>query len=171
MPFFRKEIITRNNRWLEEKLEVIWQKYFSDVKKLNKVHIIFGKKAKRRLASIRQLKFNNKLSDTEIKVTSFYKDERVPEYVIESTIAHELCHYAHGFASPYPQFSKYPHKGDIVDSELKKRGLGSTLRAQDLWLKNNWNKIVGENIYKPKRRRRRSNTFTLFDLIKKIALP
>jgi hypothetical protein len=162
----------RDNKWLEEKLEYLWQTYFIDLKKLNKVHIHFGKKAKRRLASIRQTRLHDKLSDTQITVTGFYQDEKVPEYVLEATIAHELCHYAHGFASPHPQFSKYPHKGDIVDSELKKRGLGKTLKLQDTWLKQHWKEIIGEDIFRTKPRRKRTvRSFTLFDLIKKIALP
>jgi hypothetical protein len=44
----------RDNFWLEQKLNFIWAKYFEDVKKLNNINIHFGRKAKRRLASIRQ---------------------------------------------------------------------------------------------------------------------
>jgi len=150
----------RNNNWLKLKLEEVWQKYFSDVERLNTVDIHFGKKAKRRLASIRQLKKDSKHSDTEIRVTTYYQDERVPEYVIDTTIAHELCHYAHGFASPHPQFFSHPHRGDVVDKELTKRGLGDQLAAQEKWLKTSWHEVVGEDIFTPKirvHRRRKSN--------------
>lgn len=152
----------RDNLWLKEMLELVWQKYFSDIPRLNNVHIKFGRKAKRRLASIRQVKRGEKHSDTEIFVTSFYKDLRVPEYVVETTLAHELCHYAHGFASPLPQFSRYPHKGELVDNELKKRGLGSKLKNQEVWLKEEWNKIVGTQIFRRRSRGTRcksSNNF------------
>lgn len=149
----------RDNSWLQLKLAEVWEKYFSDVKKLNTVEIHFGKKAKRRLASIRQKRRDNKHSDTEIRVTSHYQDERVPEYVVTTTIAHELCHYTHGFASPHPQYFSHPHRGDVVDNELKKRGLGQQLKMQEEWLKSDWIKIVGEDIFAKRtritRRRRR----------------
>jgi len=145
----------RDNYWLETKMEALWAKYFSDVTRLNRIHIHFGRKAKRRLASIRQLSGNNKYSDTSIQVTGFYRNQQVPEYVVDLTIAHELCHYAHGFASPLPQFSRFPHKGDIVDDELRRRGLGKALKMQEAWLKENWNTIVGETVFKaPKKKKR-----------------
>lgn len=137
----------RDNFWLEQKMNTIWNQYFSDVKRLNTIKIHFGRKAKRRLASIRQINRYNKNSDTEIKVTGYYKDPAVPEFIVDVTIAHELCHYAHGFASPLPQFSKFPHKGDIVDHELKKRGLGQFLAEQEKWLKDNWNGMVNDEIF------------------------
>jgi hypothetical protein len=165
----------RNNIWLEQKLNGIWQQYFNDVKKLNTVDIHFGKKARRRLASIRQLKKDHKHSGTEIKVTAFYQDERVPEYVIDTTIAHELCHYAHGFASPHPQFFSHPHRGDVVDKELIKRGLGDQLKAQEKWLKSDWAKIVGEDIFAKKvrfvhkkRKRPTKSGLSLIKLIKNL---
>jgi len=132
----------RNNEWLEMKLHYIWERYFSDIKKLNHIQIFYGRNAKRRLASIRQQSRHQKDSDTQIKVTGFYKDSRVPEYVIDATIAHELVHYSHGFASPHPQYYKHPHRGDIVDKELKKRGLGRALSLQKKWLEKNWAGIV-----------------------------
>ncbi len=137
----------RDNYWLKQKLDMIWGKYFSDVKKLNDIHIHFGRKAKRRLASIRQINRFNKNSDTEIKITGYYKNHEVPEYIIDVTIAHELCHYAHGFASPLPKFSKFPHRGDVVDNELRQRGLGKMLALQEEWLHNSWNNVVKTEIF------------------------
>jgi len=141
----------RNNKWLEDQLALIWSKYFGDVPKLNNIHISFGRKAKRRLASIRQLSRKNKKSDTKITITGYYRDEQVPERVVAATIAHELCHYAHGFASPLPQFSRYPHRGDVVDNELRNRGLGEDLQFQEKWLKENWNQLVKDKIYSKKK--------------------
>ena len=48
--------------------------------------------------------------------------ELIPEYVIDTTVAHELVHYMHGFFSPHQRLYKHPHKGGIVTKELKKRG-------------------------------------------------
>lgn len=137
----------RDNLWLQQKLDIIWENYFGDVKRLNDIHIHFGRKAKRRLASIRQINRFNKNSDTEIKVTGYYKSQEIPEYIVDVTIAHELCHYAHGFASPLPKFSKFPHRGDVVDSELKRRGLGKLLALQEKWLNDNWNNVVKADVF------------------------
>src|SRR5665647_1927223 len=118
----------RDNEWLEEKLENIWAQYFNDVEKINSIVIKFGKKARSRLGSIKQLHNyrsrplaggsrtitdfstdSKNMNDSIITLTGYFKDERVPECIIDSTIAHELCHYAHGFSSPHPQASKHPH--------------------------------------------------------------
>ena len=95
-------------------------------------------------------------------------DDRVPETVVDATIAHELCHYAHGFASPLPRFSKFPHKGDIVDTELIRRGLKDQLEFQDKWLKQSWNSLVGERIFcgdHKKRRPHRKKAVTFGNLV------
>lgn len=160
----------RDNYWLEQKLDTIWKGYFGDIKKLNNIHIHFGRKAKKRLASIRQINRFNKDSDTEIKITGYYKNHEIPEYIVDVTIAHELCHYAHGFASPLPKFSKFPHRGDLVDNELRKRGMGKLLASQEQWLKDNWNNIVKAEIFSKKhsysRKRRRKST-PILNFIKK----
>ncbi|MFA7254366.1 MAG: hypothetical protein WC107_07525 [Patescibacteria group bacterium] len=139
----------RDNFWLKQKLDSVWNSYFPEVNRLNNIEVFFGKRAKRRLASIRQKAHNDKKSDTQIRVTGFYKDERVPEFVVETTLAHEICHYVHGFASPLPQFSRFPHRGDMVDKELEKRGVGDQLKEQKAWLEKNWNNIVGDAIFIP----------------------
>lgn len=133
----------RDNDWLKLILTQIWQDYFSDIPKLNHIEITFGRQARCRLASIRQIDRRNKESDTKIIVTGYFKNDIVPKDIVEVTIAHELCHYAHGFASPLPKFSKYPHRGDIVDDELKKRGFRQKLAFQEKWLKEEWPAIVG----------------------------
>lgn len=171
----------RDNIWLEEKLNKIWQTYFSDVPRENEVIIKFGCKARTRLGSIRSAKSKeyeikkniNKpraprpAPNTLIMITGYFKDETVPEYIIDLTIAHELCHYAHGFSSPLPQLYKYPHQGGLVDKELEKRGLLRELQKQKKWLKLEWPKII-ENNFRPKskrfkvRKRRRKISFLEF---------
>lgn len=163
----QKGINMRNNFWLQEKLNFIWQNYFNDIAKMNNIQISFGRKARRRLASIRQMSKHDKSSDTSIKVTGYFRDEEIPEYVVTATLAHELCHYAQGFASPHPQYSKFPHRGDVVDSELRRRGLGKVLEMQEIWLKKNWNSYVGDQIFiyrkaRRKRVQRKSTGFIRF---------
>jgi hypothetical protein len=132
---------TRDNSWLEERLAQIWYRYFADIEQPNEVSIHFGRRSSTRLGSIIREPGPNKPSI--ITITGYFKDEKVPPYVVDSTIAHELVHYAHGFHSPHPQLYRYPHQGGIVDKELQKRGLGSILRSQKAWLKQEWLGIVG----------------------------
>lgn len=156
----------RNDTWLKKKLDQIWQQYFADVRRLNEIEIKFGAKARRRLGSIRQINPRDKNSATKILITGFFKDETVPEIIVEAVIAHELCHYAHGFASPLPQFSKYPHQGGIVDKELKNRGLEEHLKFQKTWLKTDWPKIIGKTSVRRHHstRRRKISLIRIFGL-------
>ncbi|HLC44001.1 MAG TPA: hypothetical protein VJK08_02675 [Patescibacteria group bacterium] len=144
----------RSNDWLNQKLNEIWQRYFGDVERSNEIEIKFGAKARRRLGSIRQIDPKDKHSKTRILMSGYFTDERVPESIIDVTIAHELCHYAHGFCSPLPKFSRYPHQGGLVDKELKSRGFTEMLKFQKTWLKSDWSKITGEKIVRRRARRR-----------------
>lgn len=145
----------RDNVWLEEKLEKIWRGHFTDVERSNDVEIKFGAKARRRLGSIRQIDPKDKNSKTRILMSGYFRDESVPESIIDVTIAHELCHYAHGFCSPLPKYSKYPHQGGLVDKELKSRGFADALKFQKTWLKTEWPGITGEPVRRHRVRRRR----------------
>ncbi len=119
--------------------------------------IRFGQHARTRLGSIRQSRNSQYslgpgpqvLNPSIITITGYFTDEIVPEYVIDLVIAHELCHYAHGFCSPHPQLYKNPHEGKIIDKELYGRGFGENIKKQKAWLKTEWPAIVGL----PKRRR------------------
>jgi len=143
----------RDNLWLIAKLDQIWKKYFSDIERKNQIYIKFGQRACRRLGSIRQINPKDKNSATKILITGYFMDERVPEEMIGATIAHEIVHYAHGFCSPLPKLSRYPHQGGIVDNELRRRGLCEILDFQKKWLKSDWPKIIGTS---PTRQRRRA---------------
>ena len=47
----------------------------------------------------------------------------------------------HGFHSPLPKKYKHPHKGGVVDKELRKRGFGYNLKLEKVWAKNQWEKL------------------------------
>ncbi|MCL5411036.1 MAG: hypothetical protein M1324_04305 [Patescibacteria group bacterium] len=132
----------RDDTFLSDRLELLWKKYFADVSKSNKVHIKFGRKAVKRLGSIRQ-KVDG--TDTIIILNGYFKDKTVPDYVVDATIIHELCHYAHGFSSPLPQLSRFPHKGGLVDKEFYRRGLNDLLKMETEWLNKNWFKYIVNN--------------------------
>lgn len=135
----------RDNIWLEEKLEYIWKNYFNSVEKINPVIIRFGRKARRRFGSIKlenpRRLFYKKITAKDksiITINGYFKNNIIPDYVIDLTIAHELVHYAHGFNSAHTRNFKYPHQGKIVERELIDRELGSMLKLQENWVKRNW---------------------------------
>ena len=62
----------------------------------------------------------------------------MPDYVIDSTIGHELAHYAHGFGSGLPRLYTDPHRGGIVDAELERRGLTAATQRSEEWRAAHW---------------------------------
>jgi hypothetical protein len=129
----------RDEKWLFSKLDEIWDKYFSDIPQENDVRIVWGRRARTRLGSIKAgEKRIGKHPETIITINSLFKDPKIPEYVVVGTIAHELSHYAHGFHSPLERKHQNPHAGGVVTKELKSRGLEKIYRAQKKWLKENW---------------------------------
>ena len=124
----------RSNEWLVKRLEEIWQVLIPEINKQNKVIIKFKGKWKNKFGQIRKLKDGS----TEIIVNSLFRNEKVPEYLIDTTIAHELIHYIHGFHSPLPKQFTPPHKGGIVDKELKNRGFSYLLKLEKNCVKNTW---------------------------------
>lgn len=146
----------RDNHYLKTLLTTIWDKYFPDVPIANQISIKFGNKSYRQLGAIKSKRGDT--SSSTIVVTSYFKDTTIPEHVILTTVAHEVVHYAHGFNSPLPRLYKDPHRGNIVDKELIKRGLGEELRESKEWLDKNWKNIVGVK----RKRVRRVRRFIIF---------
>lgn len=134
----------RDNKYLADKLTKIWENHFADVPVANNVFVKFGQKAKTRLGSIRFGRSKDN-QNTHISITGYFSDYRIPDYVVEGVLAHELAHYSHGFFSPHRRLYRHPHKHKIVDKELTKRGLESILILQKKWLKNNWREYIKEN--------------------------
>lgn len=163
----------RDDKWLFEKLDEVWDKHFPDVPQENDVRIVWGRRARTRLGSIKQvpntkyqlpnkLRINNssiqnsnRHPGTIITINSLFKDENIPEYVVLSTIAHELAHYAHGFHSPLEQKYATPHAGGIIHAELRERGLGELEKKQKSWLKLNWREYILKNLPQKTIRRKR----------------
>jgi len=123
----------RDNRWLEERLSVIRTVHFADVANGFPIEIRFGTRAKYRFGSIAAR--NRK---TVILINQLFADCRVPDYVIDSTIAHEMAHYAHGFGSGLPRLYADPHRGGIVDKELERRGLAAVTKRSEQWREAHW---------------------------------
>ncbi|GCE11097.1 hypothetical protein [Tengunoibacter tsumagoiensis] len=116
-------------------LNQIWQLYFSDVPRVNEVYIDYCYPWKSRLGLIR-LSVDNSL--TFIGINTLLQLPQVPDYVLTTTIAHELVHYTHGFGSPLPRRWKHPHANHVVDRELEHRSLGESLAWCNEWIDQCW---------------------------------
>ena len=153
----------RSNSWLQNQLDFLLKKYFTDIPLENPIEIKFGREAKYRFGSIRlvkkgitsgqgttsitsylprlllkargTLKTSQTPQKSIITITSMFAKESVPAEVVHYTIAHELCHYAHGFSSANRRLFKYPHHGGIVNKELTGRGAHHLISAFKKWLK------------------------------------
>jgi hypothetical protein len=116
-------------------LNRIWWKHFIDIPRVNTVHIGYCFPWKSRLGLIR-LSLDE--STTFIGINSLLQSPQVPDYVLITTIAHELVHYAHGFGSPLPRLHKYPHANGVVERELAHRELSEYLHRCNQWIDKHW---------------------------------
>jgi len=149
----------RDRKYLENLMYDLWENNFCDVPRKNLVLIKFGKYSKRQLGSIKMANNSTKIKGllrkniedydaqddkrvTVITITKYFQDEQVPDYVVKATIAHELCHYTHGFSSPLEKRFDKPHQGNVINKELKKRDLLESQNMADDWLKKNWLHVV-----------------------------
>lgn len=123
----------RDDKWLLFRLDQLWSSHFSDVPQVNPVFIRFGRFAKLRFGSIRLDRKSNK---TYIIITGMFQDQKIPQGVVDHTIAHELVHYTHGFSSPHKRMHKFPHEGGVVRDEMEKRGLIYLINSYQQWVKN-----------------------------------
>lgn len=133
----------RDNAWLAERLHYVHITFFSDVPIRNTILVRFGRISRTRFGSIiARPKAGYTLPVTYITINSLFKDESVPEYVIDATLAHEFAHYTHGFHSPLEQRYKYPHKGGVVSKEMRSRGAGEILDQQTKWIKSHYRQFL-----------------------------
>ena len=130
----------RDNLWLNERLNEIWELFFSDIVKKNNIKIRFLGKWKNKFGHIKKLKDGS----SEIVINGLFKNEKIPDYIVDLTIAHEVVHYLHGFNSPYPRKYRYPHQGGVVRKELISRGLKVPLKLERRFLKQDWRIICKE---------------------------
>ena len=147
----------RTNTWLEKRMYFLWEDHFADVPRTNVVLIKFGRNASTQLGSIKwannatriktllKRKTIKEYADaqddkriTVITITRKFQNPEIPEFVVDSTIAHEMVHYAHGFSSPLKQRYRHPHKGGLIRKELEARGLGQLHKEARKWIRDNW---------------------------------
>jgi len=123
----------RDNPYLEKRLNFLWRNYFADVPKKEPVKIRFGRRANYRFGSIR---FCYTKKNVQITINGRFRDKKYPQEIIDHTVAHELVHYAQGFPTPGPRLHRYPHRGGVVDRELKQRHLIHLVIFHQSWVKN-----------------------------------
>lgn len=139
----------RDDTWLLSRLNEIWDAHFADITQVNPVTIAFGRRAKYRFGSVRLEKFGGlgtRKQCSVITITGLFRKPAVPQAVVDYTIAHELAHYVHGFSSPHKRQFKQPHKGGVVHTELKKRGLSHLVIVYKKWLKEYRKSILADNL-------------------------
>ncbi|MFA5932459.1 MAG: hypothetical protein WCV81_05390 [Microgenomates group bacterium] len=122
----------RDDKWLLSRLDFLWSEHFADVPQINPVFIQFGRFSRLRLGSIKMEPASKK---TYITITGMFKDLTIPQVVVDHTIAHELCHYVHGFSSPHRRLHKFPHEGGIIKKEMESRGLIHLFEGYREWIK------------------------------------
>jgi len=130
----------RNNVWLKNIAQEIWFKYFHDISPVNDLRVKFGKRAKWQLGCIRQSR--KKGSPSIVTLNGHFKNPTVPEFVAKSILAHEFVHYLSGFSSSRPRLFRYPHRGGIIEMEMKKRGLSEIEKKQRKWIDKNWKNFI-----------------------------
>lgn len=131
----------RDNNFLRERFLELYKKHFADIPLANKIVLRFGRAAKTRLGSIKL----DKQKRSIITINGLFRDEEVPLFMIDATLAHEFVHYMHGFNSEIKCEFRHPHRGGIVDKELIKRGFREILMHQKLWLKEEWPSLLSQN--------------------------
>jgi hypothetical protein len=151
--------VDRTNNWLASRMYDLWENHFADVPRKNLVVIKFGRASGRQLGSIKWARKNTRIKSllktkevrdtyvvqddrriTVITITKNFQDPKIPELVVDATIAHEIVHYVHGFSSPLKQTYRHPHQGGIVRKELESRGLGELHNKAREWLRENWSR-------------------------------
>ena len=116
-------------------LDALWSRHFADVARLNAIQIAYGASWKRRLGLIR---LSADMTISFIGINALLSLPEVPEYVLVTTIAHELVHYSHGFGSPLLRRYDHPHANRAVERELECRELASYLHCCNQWIDNEW---------------------------------
>jgi predicted metal-dependent hydrolase len=98
-----------------------------------KIKITWGRAAKRILGSVR---LKNGIS--VIKISKYLGDPKVPEFVLEEVILHELIHIKTGHGSVTEKKYKHAHRGGIIKKEMAQVGHEDLYLKSNAWLKENW---------------------------------
>lgn len=118
--------------FLQKRLDFLLSKYFPDaLAKKEDIYVKWGRVAVYRFGSIKYL-FKKKA--VEITVNGRFRDKKYPIQIIDHTLAHELVHFVQGFPQPGPALHRYPHRGGVIDNELKERKLSHLVNFYKKWV-------------------------------------
>lgn len=131
--------LMRDQEWLQNLFDEMWEKHFSDVLVRNKILVKFSRVSKTRLGSIRMTRDKKQ---SVILMNGIFRDFSIPVQIVEAVLAHEIVHYVHGFCSPLARKHHHPHRGGIVKEEMIARGLRHQYEVERRWTKNNWRKMM-----------------------------
>lgn len=129
----------RENSYLKDRLEYLWANYFSDAERDSAIKVRFGRNAIYRFGSIRYC-YSDK--SCLITINGRFKDEKYPAEIIDHTLSHELVHYVQGFPTPGPALHRFPHRGGVIDKELRERNLSHLVEFYNKWVKS-YLKMIG----------------------------
>ena len=125
----------RDSDWLRHELEYLWSRFFADTPRANAAEITFAGSWRNRLGVI---SLSEDSLTSYIGINSLLSFPEAPRVLTTITIAHELVHYAHGFGSPLPRRHRHPHRGRVVERELRARGLREELESYQRWIDDHW---------------------------------
>lgn len=160
IPYSVLSTTMRDNAWLEKQLKYLLVRYFGNIRLTNPIEVKFGREAKFRFGSIKLVKprglsvlrgfrsirriKRDQPQKSLITITGMFKDESVPVGVVHYTLAHELCHYAHGFSSTNKKLFRFPHHGGVINRELTERGAQALIPVFKAWLKDYRKQIMAK---------------------------
>lgn len=125
--------LLRDAAWLQSRLESLFHAYYSDAPAGYPIAIHFGPRARYRYGSIYSVG-----KQCHILINRLFAHPEVPEYVIDATICHELAHYVHGYGSGLKKRYSHPHRGGVVDKEMKSRNCWHFEERASIWRKECW---------------------------------
>jgi hypothetical protein len=123
----------RSAEWLQDRLALLWNTYYSDSPTRYPIAIHFGPRARYRYGSIYSVG-----KQCHILINRLFAHPDVPEYVIDATICHELAHYVHGYGSGLKKRYAHPHRGGVVDKEMQARGCWHLEEQAGTWRRDCW---------------------------------
>jgi hypothetical protein len=126
-------VVLRDASWLQNRLEFLWNTYYSDARTGYPIAIHFGPRARYRYGSIYSIG-----KQCHILINRLFAHPDVPEYVIDATICHELAHYVHGYGSGLKKRYAHPHRGGVVDKEMRARGCWHLEEDALKWRQSAW---------------------------------
>jgi len=117
---------------LAETLSRMLSEHFTDIPHPEEIEVGVGRRSRRRLGTVRRGP-----NGPSITINPLLLLDGVPEYVLDATMAHELCHVVHGYGTLHrPKHP--PHRGGRVTAELRARGLHAMTDRADAWIRSQW---------------------------------